>query len=134
MAQQHQHRHARDAFVLHQEYIERLNEGDEVDTSSDQKVRIELQHLDDNGSVAAITFSHEDHTIGNPLRHVLMQNPSVSTAGYSIPHPLEPKLLLHVQSSDYAVDDVAAGLLRLADICDAAVKSYDTCVIRQNNA
>lgn len=126
-------RHPRDSFILHQQYIERLNEGDEVDTSADQKVRIDLQHLGDNGSTATITFSHEDHTVGNPLRHVLMQNSAVTSAGYSIPHPLEPKMLLHVQSTDYAVDAVANGLIRLADICDVALKSFDTCLLRQQS-
>lgn len=118
-------RHERDAVVLHQEYLLRLNEGDDVDTSSDQKIAVQLQHIDEGSSSATITFLHEDHTVGNPLRHVLMQNSNVSTAGYSIPHPLEPKMLLHVQSTDYAVDVVADGLERLAEICDVACKSFN---------
>lgn len=120
-----QARHPLDAFVLHQEHVQRQNEGDEVDTSTEQKVRVDLQYLGDQSSTATITFSHEDHTVGNPLRHVLMQREDVTSAGYSIPHPLEPKMLLHVQSTDYAVDAVAKGLNRLAEICDVALKSFD---------
>ncbi|ORC87068.1 DNA-directed RNA polymerase I/III subunit [Trypanosoma theileri] len=120
--------HPRDAFILHQEQIQRQNEGDEVDTSAEQKVHIDLQRLTDTESTATITFSHEDHTLGNPLRHVLMQNPEVTSAGYAIPHPLEAKMLLHVQSTDYAVEAVAEGLERLAVICDQTMKSFDDCM------
>lgn len=117
--------HPRDAFVLYQEQLVRQNEGDEIDTSLTQKIRLELQHLDDTSSIATVTFSHEDHTVGNPLRHILMEMPTVTSAGYAIPHPLEPKMLMHVQSTDYAVDNVALGLDRLADICDATRASFE---------
>ncbi|KEG10509.1 DNA-directed RNA polymerase I/III subunit [Trypanosoma grayi] len=120
----------RDAFILHQEQIQRQNEGDEVDTSAEQKVQIDLQRLTDSESAVTITFSHEDHTLGNPLRHVLMQNPEVTSAGYAIPHPLEAKMLLHVQSTDYAVEAVAEGLERLASICDQTLQSFEECMRR----
>ncbi|CBZ28577.1 DNA-directed RNA polymerase-like protein [Leishmania mexicana MHOM/GT/2001/U1103] len=124
--------HPRDAFILHQEHIQRMNEGDEVDTSEEQKVQIDLQRITDNESTAVVTFSHEDHTLGNPLRHVLMQNAAVTSAGYAIPHPLEPKMLLHVQASDYAVEAVAMGLERLAEICDDTISSFDNCMVEQH--
>ncbi|CCW62291.1 unnamed protein product [Phytomonas sp. EM1] len=123
--------HPRDAFIFHQERIQRINEGDEVDTSAIQKVQIDVQRISDTESTALLTFSHEDHTLGNPLRHVLMQNPDVSTAGYSIPHPLEPKMLLHVQSTDYAVDVVTNGLERLATICDETLANFNECLAKQ---
>ncbi|RNF20656.1 DNA-directed RNA polymerase I/III subunit [Trypanosoma conorhini] len=128
--------HPRDAFILHQEQIQRQNEGDEVDTSAEQKVQIELQRLTDAESAVTIAFSHEDHTLGNPLRHVLMQNSEVTSAGYSIPHPLEAKMLLHVQSTDYAVEAVAEGLERLADICTQTLQSFEACMhgIRRERA
>eukprot|EP00796_Vickermania_ingenoplastis_P004715 gene4715-3407_t len=115
----------RDGFILYQEQLLRQNEGDEVDTSADQKIQIDLHRINDSESAAVLTFSHEDHTLGNPLRHVLMQNPEVSSAGYSIPHPLESKMLLHVHSTDYAVEAVAAGLERLAVICEETLDSFN---------
>ncbi|ESL09192.1 DNA-directed RNA polymerase I/III subunit [Trypanosoma rangeli SC58] len=120
--------HPRDAFILHQEQIQRHNEGDEVDTSAEQKVQIELQRLTDAESSVTIAFSHEDHTLGNSLRHVLMQNLEVTSAGYSIPHPLEAKMLLHVQSTGYAVEVVAEGLERLASICTQTLQSFEDCM------
>lgn len=121
----------RDAFILHQEQIQRLNEGDEVDTSAEQKVQIDLQRISENETTAVVTFFHEDHTVGNPLRHVLMQNPEVTSAGYAIPHPLEARMLVHVQSTDYAVDAVAAGLERLAAICDETRANFDEAMLKQ---
>lgn len=122
----------RDAFILQQERLLRQNDGDEVDTSTDQKVHVHLQRVTDTESIAVITFSHEDHTLGNPLRHVLMQNPSVTTAGYAIPHPLESKMLLHVHSTDYAVEAVAQGLERLAELCEETLSSFNNAMKRDS--
>lgn len=115
-----------DAFILYQEHLLRQSDGDEVDTSTDQKVHVNLQRVTDTESIAVITFSHEDHTLGNPLRHVLMQNPNVTTAGYAIPHPLESKMVLHVHSTDYAVEAVAQGLERLASLCEETLSSFNS--------
>lgn len=41
---------------------------------------------------------NEDHTLGNSLRSMLMRNKDVVFAGYSIPHPSEPKMNLRVQT------------------------------------
>lgn len=40
----------------------------------------------------------EDHTLGNALRHVLIQNSKVGFAGYSVPHPSEPVVHIRVQT------------------------------------
>jgi len=42
------------------------------------------------GDPGSRTFAigNEDHTLGNALRHVLMQNNEVEFAGYSVPHPV----------------------------------------------
>lgn len=45
----------------------------------------------------------EDHTLGNMLRAQLLKDPKVLFAGYKVPHPLENKFLLRVQTtSDYS--------------------------------
>ncbi|KAL3907142.1 MAG: hypothetical protein SGARI_003684 [Bacillariaceae sp.] len=41
---------------------------------------------------------NQDHTIGNALRHVLLQNGKVDFAGYSVPHPAEPVVNIRVQT------------------------------------
>ncbi|KAI8335193.1 RNA polymerase Rpb3/Rpb11 dimerization domain-containing protein, partial [Chlamydoabsidia padenii] len=69
----------------------------------------------------AVTFSlkHEDHTVGNPLRHLINKNPQVDFCGYSIPHPSEPKMHIRIQTSDKttAVDALRKGMVDLTDMC-----------------
>ena len=54
-----------------------------------------------DGDPTARTFclGHEDHTLGNCLRHVLLQNEAVEFAGYSVPHPAEPVVQIRVQTT-----------------------------------
>mmetsp|Transcript_15607 Transcript_15607/g.34099 ORF Transcript_15607/g.34099 Transcript_15607/m.34099 type:complete len:151 (-) Transcript_15607:316-768(-) len=73
------------------------------------------------------TFSlgNEDHTIGNSLRHVLMQSDRVGFAGYSVPHPSEPVVQIRVQTSGRpgenepppAIDALKEACETLADQC-----------------
>ncbi|PVU91251.1 hypothetical protein BB559_004227 [Furculomyces boomerangus] len=41
----------------------------------------------------------EDHTIANSIRYKLLENKNVIFAGYSMPHPLEYRVLIRVQTS-----------------------------------
>lgn len=52
------------------------------------------------GPATARTFclGDEDHTLGNAVRHVLLQNRRVEFAGYSVPHPAEPVVQIRVQT------------------------------------
>ena len=79
----------------------------------------------------------EDHTIGNSLRHVLMQNQRVSFAGYSVPHPSEPVVQIRVQtiqpsSSSMtlppppAVELLKEGCQTLIDQCDIVLERLET--------
>jgi DNA-directed RNA polymerase I and III subunit RPAC2 len=46
---------------------------------------------------ATFIFGNEDHTLGNPLRYILMQRTETDFCGYSVPHPYERKLrLIHL--------------------------------------
>ena len=53
-------------------------------------------------SCSTFIFHKENHTLGNALRHVLLQNPRVMFAGYSIPHPAEDQMHIRIQTvEDY---------------------------------
>ncbi|XP_039247922.1 DNA-directed RNA polymerase II subunit RPB11-a [Styela clava] len=53
-------------------------------------------------NAAHFTINKEDHTLGNLLRMQLLKDPKVLFAGYKIPHPLESKFILRVQTTaDY---------------------------------
>ena len=64
------------------------------------KAPFELQ-VRGTGHPGSRTFAigDEDHTLGNSVRHVLMQNSKVSFAGYSVPHPSEPVVHIRVQTA-----------------------------------
>ena len=45
-------------------------------------------------------FEDSGHTIGNLLQKQLLKDPYVSFAGYSVPHPLESKMIIRVMTSE----------------------------------
>lgn len=45
------------------------------------------------------TVNKEDHTLGNMIRMQLLKDPKVLFAGYKVPHPLEHKFVLRLQTS-----------------------------------
>ena len=54
-------------------------------------------------NAAHFTVNKEDHTLGNLLRSQLLKDPKVLFAGYKVPHPLEHKFILRVQTTgDYS--------------------------------
>ena len=58
-------------------------------------------------------FHKENHTLGNALRHVLLQNPRVMFAGYSIPHPAEDQMHIRIQTvEDYPAQQALTQALR----------------------
>jgi DNA-directed RNA polymerase I and III subunit RPAC2 len=66
-----------------------------------QKAEVAFQ-VRGTGPVASRTFAigDEDHTLGNALRHVLIQNAKVGFAGYSVPHPADPVVHIRVQANE----------------------------------
>lgn len=50
----------------------------------------------------------EDHTVGNLVRHQLLTNPSVRFAAYQIPHPLEHRINVRVQTNDATTSPMEA--------------------------
>ncbi|KAJ1455455.1 DNA-directed RNA polymerase [Pelagophyceae sp. CCMP2097] len=73
-----------------------------------------------NEAERTFIFRDEDHTLGNALRHVIMQDPATSFAGYSVPHPSEPYVNVRLQTNGPPASKVLDdGLSNLSDICDA---------------
>nr|XP_054543466.1 DNA-directed RNA polymerase II subunit RPB11-a-like isoform X1 [Pan troglodytes] len=49
------------------------------------------------------TINKEDHTLGNIIKSQLLKDPQVLFAGYKVPHPLERKIIIRVQTTpDYS--------------------------------
>mmetsp|Transcript_17361 Transcript_17361/g.42433 ORF Transcript_17361/g.42433 Transcript_17361/m.42433 type:complete len:124 (-) Transcript_17361:368-739(-) len=75
----------------------------------------------------------EDHTIGNPLRVQLLRDQSVLFAGYRMPHPLEDKMQLKIQTKSTSNPQLALTdalralqdeLVHLQTQFDGAVTTY----------
>uniref|UniRef100_A0A8C5W1S9 DNA-directed RNA polymerase RBP11-like dimerisation domain-containing protein n=1 Tax=Microcebus murinus TaxID=30608 RepID=A0A8C5W1S9_MICMU len=45
------------------------------------------------------TINKEDHTLGNIIKSQLLKDPQVLFAGYKVPHPLEHKIIIRVQTT-----------------------------------
>ncbi|CAL9199045.1 DNA-directed RNA polymerases II, IV and V subunit 11-like [Musa acuminata AAA Group] len=50
-------------------------------------------------NAASFTVEREDHTIGNILRMQLHRDPNVLFAGYKLPHPLQYKIIVRIQTT-----------------------------------
>jgi len=48
---------------------------------------------------ATFTIQREDHTVGNIVRMQLHRDSRVNFAGYKVPHPLEYRMLVKVQTN-----------------------------------
>ncbi|XP_055591065.1 DNA-directed RNA polymerase II subunit RPB11 [Uranotaenia lowii] len=59
-----------------------------------------IKELDTKVPNAAIfTVNKEDHTLGNMIRQQLLKDPNVLFAGYKLPHPLEHKFVIRIQTT-----------------------------------
>uniref|UniRef100_A0AAZ3PKV6 DNA-directed RNA polymerase RBP11-like dimerisation domain-containing protein n=1 Tax=Oncorhynchus tshawytscha TaxID=74940 RepID=A0AAZ3PKV6_ONCTS len=77
------------------------------------------------------TLNKEDHTLGNIIRQQLLKDPQVLFAGYKVPHPLEHKIVIRVQTTpDYspqeaftnAITDLISELSLLEERFRVAIK------------
>ncbi|KAF2352119.1 DNA-directed RNA polymerase RBP11-like dimerization domain [Trinorchestia longiramus] len=57
----------------------------------------------------------EDHTLGNALKHILLQDPAVVFGGYVVPHPMERRIQVRIQTveGESAVSVLKRSLLKL---------------------
>lgn len=77
-----------------------------------------------------IVLGDEDHTLGNALRHVLMNDARIDFAGYCVPHPSEPIVHLRIQSNTNtteqqpltAIEALKEACATLASQCDVVLE------------
>ena len=74
----------------------------------------------DSDNNATFIFGNEDHTLGNALRHILVQRPETEFCGYSVPHPYDPKMNIRLQTREISsIVVLKQGLADLEDTADA---------------
>merc|ERR1719198_2237128 len=78
----------------------------ELPPGVDKKVGFQADQKQTNAGVFTIWL--EDHTVGNALRNQLLRDEHVLFGGYKIPHPLENKFELRVQTSAGSQPSTAA--------------------------
>ncbi|CAK4686305.1 hypothetical protein LEN26_006854 [Aphanomyces euteiches] len=83
-------------------------------------------HTASSASAKTFVFHDEDHTLGNAVRYMLMRNPDVDFAGYTIPHPSEPKMHVRVQTqpSKSANAAMRTALTDLKAVCAHVDKTF----------
>jgi len=101
-------------------------EEDEEDQVDREKIKILPQATSEDGTSASFQILEEDHTLGNPLRYIIMKNPQVEFCGYSIPHPSENLLNIRIQTYGdiTAVEALQKGLTDLMDLCDVVEEKF----------
>ncbi|CAM1301344.1 POLR2J (predicted) [Pycnogonum litorale] len=85
-------------------------------------------------NAAIFTVNKEDHTLGNMIKSQLLKDPNVIFAGYKVPHPLEHKFVLRVQTTPEstphkavlnAIDDLFSELSLIEEKFEGALSKPD---------
>ncbi|KAJ9458583.1 DNA-directed RNA polymerases I and III subunit RPAC2 [Diplonema papillatum] len=99
-------------------------------TNPNAKIKVDvLQHSEGHQS-ATFTIKKEGNTLGNALRHFMIQNPTVLQCGYSIPHPLEDEMVMEVTAKAYPPDLMCAGLNVMAEFLDESADCFEAAMER----
>ncbi|KAL5012754.1 hypothetical protein ScPMuIL_011305 [Solemya velum] len=99
---------------------------DQQDTSTVKRLEIIESHRDDD-TCQTFVFHDEDHTLGNALAYMVLKNPDVQFAGYSVPHPSENRINLRIQTNGaQATDVLQKGLTDLNKCCEHVLKTFET--------
>ncbi|KAI6190854.1 DNA-directed RNA polymerase I subunit D [Aphelenchoides bicaudatus] len=98
-------------------------------------VGIEILNPNDycrDNTVLSVVFTEEDHTMSNLLKHVIAPMPGVEFVGAGETHPLEGRMILHIQtvSSDCPAAEVLTEGFRTinqlySSIENTFTKAYD---------
>mmetsp|Transcript_17793 Transcript_17793/g.27683 ORF Transcript_17793/g.27683 Transcript_17793/m.27683 type:complete len:145 (-) Transcript_17793:320-754(-) len=92
--------------------------------------KMEVKGDNSNKHNRTFCISQEDHTIGNSIRHVLMQNQKVNFAGYSVPHPSDSVVHIRVQTTDQhrALDVMIEAGETLSRTCDYLLEQVEAII------
>ena len=72
--------------------------GDDENGTREKQVSYEPNQKVPN--CGTVTMTKEDHTIANLLRHQLLSQDRVRFAAYQMPHPLDHRVLVRVETTD----------------------------------
>ncbi|CAG9536190.1 unnamed protein product [Cercopithifilaria johnstoni] len=97
----------------------------------DTERKVEILDADslrlDPSNLTVILYE-EDHTIGNSLKHILCKMQNVEFCGYNVPHPLEDKILIRLQTKRGvpAADVLMKGFEELECVFGSVRQKFDS--------
>eukprot|EP01007_Sphenomonas_quadrangularis_P003957 NODE_896_length_1107_cov_104.879017_g732_i0.p1 GENE.NODE_896_length_1107_cov_104.879017_g732_i0~~NODE_896_length_1107_cov_104.879017_g732_i0.p1 ORF type:complete len:127 (+),score=9.71 NODE_896_length_1107_cov_104.879017_g732_i0:30-410(+) len=98
-------------------------------------VQVAIYEASDPTCATFVFTSGEDHTLGNAVRHVLMQNPGVKLCGYTIPHPLESTLKIHLETAERPAKELFLEAMdSLMNACEEVKRTFQAALEAQPDA
>ena len=86
----------KDIFTIACDYLVNKLENINIDLGNLNDNKIEIKKSETNISAFDFIFFDEDNTLGNLLQSYLFKDDNIEYVAYSIPHPLDNKLLLRL--------------------------------------
>ena len=89
--------------------------------------KLEVSKLKTDSDETCCTFllHNEDHTLGNPLRYIILKDPDVEVCGYNVPHPSEHRINLRIQTRTLGASDVLkCALCEIQNVCDHILETF----------
>lgn len=86
----------KDIFTIACDYLVNKLENINIDLGNLNDNKIEIKKSETNISAFDFIFFNEDNTLGNLLQSYLFKDDNIEYVAYSIPHPLDNKLLLRL--------------------------------------
>ena len=99
--------------------------------TSSTSLLLNIQNATADLTACTFAIRNEDHTLGNVIRHTLIQNEgNIEFAGYSVPHPSEPIVQIRVQTRNdtnpkLATPNNYTAPQALQEACDTVSKQCD---------
>uniref|UniRef100_A0A2P2HY30 DNA-directed RNA polymerases I and III subunit RPAC2-like n=1 Tax=Hirondellea gigas TaxID=1518452 RepID=A0A2P2HY30_9CRUS len=105
------------------------------ETAAKPKIEV-VSCPDQSESFQHFIIRDEDHTLGNALKHILLEDPAVQFSGYVMPHPMERRIEvnIHTIEGESAVNVLKRSLLKLKEQNVAVKEMIKTEVERYKSA
>ncbi|KAL1237602.1 DNA-directed RNA polymerases I and III subunit [Trichinella spiralis] len=115
--------------------MERDSCNEHTNDVEDQKIKVSYPKGSYSPHCQSFTIEKEDHTLGVVLRFIISKYPEVRFCSYNVPHPMEDRILLHIETdkSVSAVDIFKRGLKQASFIFETLKTKVEEAVSKYKN-
>ncbi|KRX62262.1 Nicotinamide mononucleotide adenylyltransferase 1 [Trichinella sp. T9] len=115
--------------------MERDSCNEQTNDVEDQKIKVSYPKGSYSPHCQSFTIEKEDHTLGVVLRFIISKYPEVRFCSYNVPHPMEDRILLHIETdkSVSAVDIFKRGLKQASFIFETLKTKVEEEVSKYKN-